>query len=237
MRTDPEAQARYVPALRFSWLTGAFDPVVALTTRERAFKERLLEQADPRPEQRILDVGCGTGTLSIQVKKAEPRCDVVGLDGDPEILRRAEAKARREGVEVRFEQGFSTSLPFPDASFDTVLSTLFFHHIDSQSKATTALEIARVLRPGGQIHVADWTRPRHLLTRSGFALVRLLDGFENTRDNATGSLPAILEGGGLGQISETARFRTAFGELGLLSGRRPSRHEASASGASVPVQT
>ena len=88
--TEPRG---YLPALRFSALTRIYDPVVGLTTRERRFKELLVEQAAPAAGQRILDLGCGTGTLAIQVKRREPGAEVVGLDADPEMLGQAREKA------------------------------------------------------------------------------------------------------------------------------------------------
>ena len=135
---------------------------------------------------RILDLGCGTGTLAIQVKQREPRAEVVGLDADPAMLSQAREKAERAGVELTLTEGFSTELPFEDRSFDLVLSTLFFHHLDPEPKRQTAREIARVLRTGGELHVADWGKPSDPVMAAAFLGIRLLDGFENTADNARG---------------------------------------------------
>lgn len=214
-------QERYVPALRFRCLTRAYDPVVRFTTREHKFKGRLLTQLDPRAGERILDLGCGTGTLSIQIKQAQAGCDVVGLDGDPEVLSRARAKAKEAGAEVSFDLGFSTDLPYADGEFDAVVSSLFFHHLDSASKVSTAEEIARVLHPDGELHVADWGRAHNPLGRAVFLLVRALDGFENTCENAAGGLPSIFASNGLDRVTEVDRITTPLGAMVLLNGIRP----------------
>jgi ubiquinone/menaquinone biosynthesis C-methylase UbiE len=216
MSTEPRGHGdRYLPALRFRALTALFDPVVRLT-REREFKDRLLDQADPRSGQRILDIGCGTGTLALLVKVRVPEAEVVGLDADPEILERARAKAAGAASEVQFDRALSTELPYEGESFDLVLSTLFFHHLTGVDKRRTAGEIARILRPGGELHVADWGRPADPLMWIAFnGAVRLFDGLERTRDNAAGALPEIFEQGGLERATETDRLRTPFGTLSL----------------------
>jgi ubiquinone/menaquinone biosynthesis C-methylase UbiE len=212
---------RYLPALRFPALTRFFDPVIRLGLPERRFKHRLLEQAAPEPGQRILDLGCGTGTLAIMAKAAHPDTEVVGLDADPEILALACEKAEAAGIEVRFDQGLSTELPYEDGQFDSVLSTLFFHHLSGADKRLTAAEVARVLRPGGELHVADWGRPSDPLMWALFGSVRLFDGLERTRDNASGALPGIFEEGGMERAAETERMRTAFGTLSLFHADGP----------------
>lgn len=213
---------RYIPALRFHALTRLYDPAIRWTAREATFKRRLLEQAAPRAGGRVLDLGCGTGTLAIMVKRAQPRAEVVGLDADPEILERARAKASDAGVEVQLDRGLSTELPYEDESLDVVLSTLFFHHLTGADKRRTANEIARVLKRGGELHVADWGRPSDPLMGALFVgTVRLFDGLEQTRDNADGALPRIFEQGGLETALETDRLRTAFGTLALYRARKP----------------
>jgi ubiquinone/menaquinone biosynthesis C-methylase UbiE len=219
---SPGGGDRYLPALRYRALTSLFDPVVRLT-REREFKDRLLDQADARSGQRILVIGCGTGTLALLVKARVPEAEVVGLDADPEILERARAKAAGAASEVQFDRGLATELPYEAESFDLVLSTLFFHHLTGVDKRRTAGEIVRILRPGGELHVADWGRPADPLMWIAFSgAVRLFDGLERTRDNAAGALPEIFEQGGLERATETDRLRTAFGTLSLYRAERRS---------------
>src|SRR5215213_2133372 len=150
---------RYIPALRFSALTPLFDPLVRVSTRERAFKRRLLERAAVRPGDDVLDLGAGTGTLALMLKAAVPGATVTGLDADQDILTRAQSKAAAVGADVGFVHGFSNAMPFADGSFDVIVSTLFFHHLEREVKAATLRECVRVLRPGGRLVVGDWGRP------------------------------------------------------------------------------
>jgi ubiquinone/menaquinone biosynthesis C-methylase UbiE len=218
MPTEPRG---YLPALRFPALTRIYDPAVRLSTRESLFKRLLIDQASPAPGQRILDLGCGTGTLAIQIKQREPGAEVIGLDADPAMLDQARAKAEDGGVELELDEGFSTELPYPDGSFDLVLSTLFFHHLDPGPKRQTALEIARVLRAGGELHVADWGRPSDPVMAVAILGIRAFDGLANTRDNVRGALPEIFEHAGLERAEETRRIRTPLGTLALYRATRP----------------
>ena len=217
----PTERRGYLPALRFSALTRIYDPVVRATSREGRFKEMLVEQAALADGQRILDLGCGTGTLAIQVKRRQPGAEVVGLDADPEMLGQARAKAEQADVELRLAEGMSDELPFEDGSFDRVLSTLFFHHLDPEPKRRTAREIARVLRRGGELHVADWGAPADPLMAAAFLSIRMLDGFENTADNVHGELPRIFEEAGLEHAEQTDRLRTVLGTLAFYRADRP----------------
>ena len=97
--------ARYVPAMRFDFLTRFYDPVVRLTSREAEFKKRLLDQASVTGGMDVLDLGCGTGTLALMVASREPGAYVTGLDGDPAMLERARAKATAVGHDVVFDEG------------------------------------------------------------------------------------------------------------------------------------
>src|SRR5436190_13055242 len=210
---------RYVPALGRDGLTALYDPLIALTVRERTFKEGLLDQASLTGGQRVLDLGCGTGTLAVWAKQREPGIDVVGIDGDPGILPRARRKAEHAGVEIDFTEALADDLPFEDATVDRVLSSLLFHHLSREVKERAAAEVARVLRPGGELHLADWG-PGGPLMRAAFLSVQLLDGFETTGDNVSGRLPEILAGAGLRDVRERRRLRTISGSMVLLSARR-----------------
>jgi SAM-dependent methyltransferase len=211
------AAERYVPALGLRGLTRFYDPVVALTTRERTFKARLLDQLDPQPGQRILDLACGTGTFARAVTARQPKATVVGVDGDPQMLGRAHARAPG----IQFDEALAQDLPYPDESFDAVVTSLFLHHLTSDLKRAALKETTRVLKPGATFHVADWGPPADPLMAALFMGVRLLDGMEPTRDNATGALPRLFEAAGLTGVRELGRMRTMFGTLTFLWARKP----------------
>jgi SAM-dependent methyltransferase len=224
----PTTESGYLRALRFPALTRVHDPLIRLTTKEQRFKDLLIDQEAPRPGQWILDLGCGTGTLASEVKRRQPSAEVVGLDADPEMLRRARDKADRAGVDLELTEGFSTDLPYEDESVDSVLSTLFFHHLDPEPKRRTAREIARVLRPCGALHAADWGPPADPLMATAFLGVRALDGFDNTRDNYRGALPEIFARAGLDEAEQCGWLRTLFGTLAFYRARKPAPMERSA---------
>jgi ubiquinone/menaquinone biosynthesis C-methylase UbiE len=214
-------EPHYIPALAYRPLTALYDPVVRLTTREATFKAALLEQAGLQPDHRVLDLACGTGTLTVAAQRAQPQSDVIGVDGDPDILQRARRKAQHAGVSIRFDEALSQRLPYADASFDRVLSSLFFHHLDRGGKLATLREVRRVLKPGGELHVADWGKAANPLMRALFIGIQLLDGFPTTADNVAGHLPQFMREAGFGQIEETRRYSTVFGTLALYRARRP----------------
>ncbi len=216
-----DGERSYIPALRFSALTRFFDPVVATTVRERRFKSHLVQQANLSGPLDVLDLGCGTGTLALRAKLAAPEIRVVGLDADPEVLARGRAKAEAEGVAVEFDEALSTALPYEDGTFDRVLSSLFFHHLDDHAKERTLAEVVRVLRPGGQLHVADWGKPSDPLMALGALGVRALDGFAPTRANFEGRLPELFSVAGLERVRTEGSLRTLFGSLTFYSAELP----------------
>ncbi len=216
-----QAGKKLVPALGYRWLTPLYDPVVAVTTRERRFKKALLEQANLKPGMEVLDLGCGTGTLAVRAKQLCADARVVGLDADPVVLALAESKAVKQGVQLELHEGISTALPFPNESFDRVLSSLFFHHLSPEDKRRTLEETWRVLRPGGELHIADWGRAQGLLMRLLFLQIQLLDGFSNTGDNVRGQLPVYIAEAGFSEVAERETLNTIFGTLSLHQGVKP----------------
>ena len=207
----------YLPALRFQALTRVYDPLIALTTREATFRRALFERAEGQDGQRILDLGCGTGSLALMAKSRHPGTELVGLDADPSILERARSKAEQQGLEITFDRGLATELPYQDGSFDRVLSTLVFHHLGAEGISRTAVEIARVLRPGGELHLADWGPPSDPAMAALSWQVRLLDGIERTRENFEGRIPGHLSRVGLSEIADREQLRTVFGTLVLYA--------------------
>lgn len=218
---NPLHEPKIVPALGFKSLTPIYDFAMAATMREGTFRPALVDQAAILPGQDILDLACGTGTLATMIGARVAGTRLSGLDADPQILAIAQRKAAAAGVLVRFDHGFSNRLPYPDDSFDRIVSSLFFHHLSLRHKHETAAEVLRVLRPGGELHIADWGRATSWLMRVLFVPVQLLDGFPNTRDNVSGRLPLILEDSGFAGVSQTDTFSTVFGTLALYRASKP----------------
>jgi len=109
-----------------------YDLLIWLVTlgRERAFREKMLRLAHLKTGEAVLDVGCGTGSLAIAAKRQVGAAGTVcALDASPEMIARAEKKARRAGADVVFKKALAQSLPFPDAQFDVVLTTIMLHHL------------------------------------------------------------------------------------------------------------
>lgn len=205
----------YLPALRFEFLTRFYDPLVRLTTREYAFKRALLEQANLQNGQTILDLACGTGTLSIEIKRRFPHIKVYDFDVDEKILQIARKKAENQHLEILFEQGYSDELPFQNKTFDRVFSTLFFHHLTHTRKIETLLEIKRVLKPDGEFHLADYGLPRNKRQFILSKFVRAFDGRETTEDNLRGRLGKLMEENGF-NVERTGYFKTVIGTIRLF---------------------
>jgi ubiquinone/menaquinone biosynthesis C-methylase UbiE len=211
----------YIPALRYRSLTPWYDFIIQATIRESAFKSRLVAQASLKPGDKILDLGCGTGTLTLLLKSAQPAAQVSAIDADPQILGMARDKAARAELEIDFHQVMSNALPFPDSSFDHVFSSLVFHHLTREQKLGTLEEVRRILRPGGQLHIADFGRPQNTALRAAFYFVQIFDGFATTRDNVDGLLPQLINQAGFPTPKETATFATMFGTIRLLQTQKP----------------
>lgn len=206
----------YIPALGFDALTPLYDSVVGLTTRETRFKNALVEQAGLEAGQRVLDLACGTGTLTLLLKRKMPEAEIIGIDGDPKILGIARNKAHAGEAVVRFDQGMSFSLPYPDHSFDRVISSLFFHHLSEENKRHTLDEVRRILKDDGELHIADWGKPANLVMRLTSRTILMLDGPKTTADNFQGRLPAIIAEAGFHDVEETSHFNSLFGTIRLI---------------------
>jgi ubiquinone/menaquinone biosynthesis C-methylase UbiE len=153
--SQSDIERPYLPGMGKDVLIPLYDVVHRLFRVGRLHAE-MVRRAGLRPGQRVLDIGCGTGNLLLALGARRPDLELVGLDPDPKALARAERKARRAGVSVRWERGFADELPQPDASVDRVFSSLMLHHLDPPVKDATLAEVRRVLRPDGALVLADF---------------------------------------------------------------------------------
>ncbi|HEY5605539.1 MAG TPA: class I SAM-dependent methyltransferase [Thermoplasmata archaeon] len=208
---------RFLTALKYPWLTPLYDPVIRWFFRERRIKGRLVDRAAIRPGERVLDVGCGTGTLAILLKKAQPHATVVGVDGDPAVLRMARRKALEAGAEVAWDHGMVQALPYWDVSFDVVVSSLVLHHLSHDDKTRALREAHRILRPGGSFHLVEFTRPSGALMKSLAKVSQLL---EETEDGVEGRLLGMLRNAGFQDSQEVETFRTPLGTVALFHARK-----------------
>lgn len=185
-------QETYLPAAGHDWALPLYDPLIKLLGGDSVLKT-LLAQARILPGHRVLDIGCGTGTLAVRIKRSFPGVDVTGLDPDPHALDRARRKARRAGVTVRLDRGFSEALPYASATFDRVFSSFMFHHLPAQTKLRTLVETRRVLIPGGSFHMVDFGGSK---AHASGRLARLFHSDAELEDNSEDRVLALLNQAG-----------------------------------------
>ncbi len=208
--------ASFTPALGHAALSGLYDPAIALLTRERLWRARLLDQVAPSPGETIIDLGCGTGSFALAMAQRAPEARIIGLDPDADILARAAAKTEADGRTLRFVQGFARDVDalLGGGVADKVVSSLVFHQLPMAEKRAGLAASLRALKPGGTLHVADYGRQTGVM-RLLFRLVQSLDGYENTQPNADGVLPALIAEAGFAELRESGVIPTATGSITL----------------------
>jgi ubiquinone/menaquinone biosynthesis C-methylase UbiE len=222
MTRDKYVSDRYVPAAGRALFTPFYDAVNAATMRQGRWRPRLVERAvdSSAASMRILDLGCGTGAMALAIARACPSAQLIGVDGDPEVLERARAKALAEGIKLELHEALADRLPLPDEHVQCVISTLVFHHLAPSAKRAALAEAWRVLVPGGRLLICDVGRASDPVMRAVFFAVQLLDGFANTREHARGELPEIVSQTGFSAVTVFGRYRTGGGTLELIEGVR-----------------
>lgn len=215
------ARAEFTPAAGFVGLTPVYDVALRVLTRERRWREALIKQIGPRPGDAILDVGCGTGTLAIMMKRRVPGARVVGLDPDPAVLALAAAKARRAGVDIEWHRGFAQDAELL-GKFEHVISTLVFHQVPPDGKSAGLRAMFAAVRARGTVHVADYCRQPDWLMRQLFRFIQIVDGRRNTQANADGAVERILESLGGRPARPENIVRTPTGAISLFRVRKGS---------------
>jgi ubiquinone/menaquinone biosynthesis C-methylase UbiE len=201
---------RYIPALSFKWLTPLYDPILKWVMREETFKRKLIQQANVQPAMKVLDLGCGTGTLTLMLKQAHPAAEVTGMDGDPQVL--VIAREKSQDTNIQWDEGLASSLPYPDSVFDRVVTSLVIHHLAIYDKRRAFKEVYRVLKPGGELYVLDFGAPNSFFAHIMANYMRRL---EEAADNFDGLIPRFITDAGFKSMKEAGNFVTIFGPLSL----------------------
>jgi ubiquinone/menaquinone biosynthesis C-methylase UbiE len=187
-------QRHFLPAAGRDFFLPLYDPIVNLIGFDRS-RQELISQGNVEPGHHILDLGCGTGTFVVRLKRQYPTAQVIGLDPDPKAILRADTKLRRAGVSVQLDRGFSDQLPYKDESFDRVFSSFMFHHLDDQERAKTLREVFRVLKRGGSFHLLDFV-PKD--GAHGF-IDRFLHSHARLKDNTHGRILELMNRAGFSE--------------------------------------
>jgi ubiquinone/menaquinone biosynthesis C-methylase UbiE len=239
-RTPEERDRPFLPGAGKTWLLPFYD-VFSGAAGVRALHERAVGLAGIEPRQAVVDVGCGTGNLSLAVLAAQPAARVTGLDPDADALRRAARKARRRGVALTLVQGYADRIPAQDASLDHVVSSLALHHLDDDGRSAFARDALRALRPGGTVTIVDFGGPSsnvggadhsthgHGHGRGLAHVLRHLPRLRRARpahnqvmshDHGDGVI-ALLAAAGFDDVREVAHALRRFGRVTFVQATRP----------------
>jgi ubiquinone/menaquinone biosynthesis C-methylase UbiE len=210
-----ESTRTYLPAAGYNWTLPLYDPIVKLLGGDTA-RRILLDQAELQPGYRVLDIGCGTGTLAILTKSLYPDVAIVGIDPDPRALARARRKALRAQASIQFDQGFGDELPYPEASFDRALSSFMFHHLPSAEKGKTLRAVRRVLKPQGTFQMLDFEGTEG---RSRGILSHLLHSSKRLKENTESQILSLMRRAGFSDPTKVNEKEMLFGRIAYFSAR------------------
>lgn len=206
----------YLPAAGHDAFLPGYDLLTRVFGFDRAYRT-LIEQADLSAGLSVLEVGCGTGNLLVRAKRFEPHIRAVGCDPDPRALARARRKSRGHSG-ITFDRGYAQELPYGDAEFDRVLSSMMWHHLDDDVKTAAAQEFFRVLRPGASLHLVDFGGE---VDDGGGVLARQIRRNAHTAGNLGDAIPRRLREAGFTCHQVGTRRIRLLGPVAFFQAIRP----------------
>ncbi len=216
MTKDHHTAHDYMPAAQHDALLPTYDLMSRVLGIGKAH-QTLIEQAELAAGQRVLEIGSGTGNLTLRAKRAHPGIDVIGVDPDPLALARARRKLQAESG-IRFDHGYSQRLPYDDGEFDRVLSSLMLHHLDSDAKAATLAEVFRALVPGGRLHLVDADAE---VSEHDGRIARFFARHQHAHAHFGDSIPQLLGAAGFDCTQVGTRRHPFVGRLVFYRATRP----------------
>jgi ubiquinone/menaquinone biosynthesis C-methylase UbiE len=216
-----EAEREFTPLLGRSWLTPFYDRAIGIFTREAKWRRETVRQARLEPGDRVIDVGCGTGTLLRALMADCPEAGLVGVEPDPAALAIARKKFGQGADLVRWHNGFLDSLVLADDwRPNIIVSSLVLHQVPLPEKRAILDEIERLLSADGVALIADYMRQDRPLMRALFrTTVQFLDGVEDTQPSADGAVEKLLDEI-FANAELLAQIHTATGTISLWRGTK-----------------
>lgn len=214
----PSVQTRGRTLDHAAGLYDAVEPLVMLG-RQAEINNFLVSLLDLKTSHTVLDIGCGTGILTRVIAdqlNAADGGEATGIDAAGKMI--DAARQRRSSQTCRFEVAAAEDLPFEDASFDAVVSSLFFHHVPLDLKKAAFAEAFRVIKPGGRLIVSDMHTPTNLLGALISHISRWILFQPEIGENIKGALPILMAEAG---FAEPERLTTYFGYISIFKTARP----------------
>ena len=195
-----------------SWFTGAYDPLTARWPAGNKMRATVVDALDLKPGMRLLELGCGSGRLAIQIKRDHPDVEITAVDGNSDIMKVAKSRAGQAGVNIDFVLGDFTTCPL-EGIYDRVYSTLVLHHLNLEAKQEVFARIRDLLAKDGKFVVADFTGHHHgpgqlILSK----LSALSDPLGGKRSNHDGSFEAAMRDT-FPVVRSVARIPSVFGTI------------------------
>jgi ubiquinone/menaquinone biosynthesis C-methylase UbiE len=201
-----------------AWVYDLCEPILMLG-KQAEYDQSIVAQLELEAEDKVLDLGCGTGVLTRMIAdRIVPGSGgyAVGIDAASKMI--GLARKKRQNENCRFEVAAAEELPFENESFDAVVSSLFFHHVPLDLKETALREAWRVLRPGGRLVIADMHVPTTWMGGLVSHVSRWFFLQPQIAENIRGVLPGLIQAGG---FDPPTIPRTFFGYIALFVSRKP----------------
>lgn len=199
----------FVPALKYHFLTPIYDLFLAFWLPEKEIRRKTIELGELTGEEQVLDYGCGTGSLLLQMADKFPNIELTGVDIDPEILKLAQKKDSLKKAKWILSSDFSSQ----NLSYDVVFASWVFHHFNNEEKLFHLKTCHDLLRKGGKLIIVDWGKPANLVMHFLFFLVQCFDSFETMKLHRKGEFSSLFSKAGFVDFQELGSRNTWFGTL------------------------